>query len=98
MSTAAALDGSIAAFDGRTLHVRSAGEEAWLCRIAPATPEEEAEAAGQGALLAGDELELWSGAAAVGGVDSGALQVRALACFSNQRGVLHVAAFTDCSR
>lgn len=32
------LAGSLAGFDGRLLHVRSAGEEAWLGREAPANP------------------------------------------------------------
>jgi len=35
VSAAASLAGSSAAFDGRTLHVRCAGEEAWLCLPAP---------------------------------------------------------------
>mmetsp|Transcript_19063 Transcript_19063/g.36419 ORF Transcript_19063/g.36419 Transcript_19063/m.36419 type:complete len:640 (+) Transcript_19063:53-1972(+) len=34
----AALNGSLAGFDGRFLEVRSAGEDAWLCKPAPADP------------------------------------------------------------
>ena len=38
ISNAAFLTGSLAGFDGRLLQVRSAGEEAWLGRSAPANP------------------------------------------------------------
>ena len=38
ISSAAFLAGSLAGFDGRMLQVRSAGEEAWLGREAPANP------------------------------------------------------------
>ena len=34
----AAREGSLAGFYGRLIYVRSAGEEAWLCREAPANP------------------------------------------------------------
>ena len=75
MSTAAAAAGSLAAFDGRELRVRHAGEEAWLCRIAPPDPEQDGETGEAGALLAGEELELWGGSAALGGAQAGDLQV-----------------------
>ena len=75
VSTAAALDGSLAAFDGRTLTVRHAGEDAWLCRIAPADPALDGELDEDGSLLAGDQLDLWAGTAALGGAAPGALQV-----------------------
>ena len=38
ISNAAFIHGSLAGFDGRVLHVRSAGEEAWLGREAPENP------------------------------------------------------------
>jgi hypothetical protein len=38
ISNSAVLDGSLAGFDGRLLHVRSAGEEAWLGKEAPLNP------------------------------------------------------------
>ena len=34
----AALAGSLAGFDGHVLEVRSAGEDAWLCKPAPSDP------------------------------------------------------------
>ena len=73
MSTAAALQGSVAAFDGRVLHVRSAGEDAWLCLPAPASVEHDA-APERTALLPWEEAELWAGAAAL---PEGAMQARA---------------------
>jgi len=38
IAVVAALNGSLAGFDGRLLEVRSAGEEAWLGRAAPENP------------------------------------------------------------
>lgn len=46
VATASALAGSDAAFDRRTLRVRNAGPDPWLGRIAPPTPEEEAQERG----------------------------------------------------
>ncbi|KAK9852134.1 hypothetical protein WJX84_002432 [Apatococcus fuscideae] len=39
ISIAAAMDGDVQGFDGRTLEVREAGEEAWLGKAAPEVPE-----------------------------------------------------------
>jgi hypothetical protein len=74
ISTAAALSGSVAAFDGRVLHVRSAGEDAWLCKAAPASVEHDVEP--PAALLAWGEEEAWGGGGGGGAVADGALQVR----------------------
>ena len=77
VSITAALHGDMAAFNGRTLHVRSAGEDAWMCQIAPPSPEDE-----DGTLLlshqpesvlAGKDLGVWAGTAAFS--PDGALQV-----------------------
>jgi hypothetical protein len=74
VSTAAALRGSVAAFDGRVLHVRSAGEDAWLCRAAPASVEHDVEPPERTGLLPWEETEMWAGA---GAMADGALQARA---------------------
>ena len=74
MSTAAALNGSIAAFDGRILHVRSAGEDAWLCKEAPLSVEHDFEDPEERkAIHASEDMDLWAGAKAVA---DGNLQVR----------------------
>lgn len=69
VSTTAALHGSIAAFDGRVLHVRSAGEDAWLCRPAPLSVEHDVEPREQ---LTIDAFDFWGGADELA---DGALQV-----------------------
>ena len=76
VSTAAALSGSVAAFDGRILHVRSAGEDAWLCKEAPMSVEHDAEEPERIALLAWEESDMWAGANAVA---DAALQARWMA-------------------
>ena len=38
IAIAAATEGSTAGFDGRIIYVRSAGEDAWLCKEAPTNP------------------------------------------------------------
>ena len=71
------MHGSLDAFDGRVLHVRNAGEDAWLCQIAPPSAEHDADSYGADALLgdqpagllAGDDLDVWAGAAAMPGLD-----------------------------
>ena len=73
VSTAAALNGSIAAFDGRILHVRSAGEDAWLCKEAPLSVEHDVMEPEPTALIASEDTDLWAGAKAVA---DGTLQVR----------------------
>ena len=73
VSTAAALNGSIAAFDGRILHVRSAGEDAWLCKEAPLSVEHDVVEPEPTVLLASEDTDLWAGAKAV---SSGAMQAR----------------------
>jgi hypothetical protein len=73
VSTAAALNGSIAAFDGRVLHVRSAGEDAWLCKEAPMSVEHDTEVPDRIALLAWEETDLWGGTNAIA---DDSLQVR----------------------
>ena len=60
------MNGSIAAFDGRILHVRSAGEDAWLCKEAPLSVEHDfKEPEERKAVLASDDIDLWAGAKAV---------------------------------
>ena len=83
MSTAAALNGSIAAFDGRILHVRSAGEDAWLCKEAPLSVEHDFEDPEERkAIHASEDMDLWAGAKAVA---DGNLQVRGYVhCFARR--------------
>ena len=77
VSTTGAMHGCLDAFDGRVLHVRNAGEDAWLCQIAPPSAEDDADTYGidslpgdqPAGLLAGDDLDVWAGVAAVPGAD-----------------------------
>ena len=93
VSTTAALHGDMAeAFNGRILHVRSAGEDAWMCQIAPPSPEDEDSelllSNQPTSMLAGQDLDVWAGAAAFH--PDGALQVaraEAAAALARRRSV-----------
>jgi hypothetical protein len=69
----------VAAFDGRVLHVRSAGEDAWLCKAAPESVEHDVQQPADAARLAWAEEQAWtggnSGDGGGGAPSDGALQV-----------------------
>ena len=74
----AAREGSLAGFYGRLIYVRSAGEEAWLCREAPANPAFDDDGSGDDAVADGDAARARRGGAPSAASAAAPLHARSL--------------------